>query len=230
MDAEPVLWDSDLEEFLERALHRPSVNEGRTHVFIGDSIAKNAPVRVSEPNLLLRLERNGHSWKRLAATIGEDIATWRRAANSYGRPLGRAIIWMTGNDLYPKHGNMICGLDLNALSEDAAAAVSALNAVAEGVDVLGPLPRYRFDRDKTWTQTPAYLGERCLRHCLTGYEGVTVENLGRTLTVTRGKCKALVPSVRMYFSEDLIHLSSQGYRKVMDKMPEWLVEPPKDEL
>ena len=140
MDVEPVLWDSDLEEFLERAIHRPSMNEGRTHVFIGDSIAKNAPVRVSEPNLLLRLEKRGHSWKRLAATIGEDITTWRRAANSYGRPLGRAIIWMTGNDLYPKHGNMICGLDLNALSEDAALAVSALNAVAEGLTFWAHYP------------------------------------------------------------------------------------------
>ena len=47
---------------------------------------------------------------------------------------------MTGNDLYPKHGNMTCGLDLNALSRDAAIAVSALNAWQRGLTFWAHYP------------------------------------------------------------------------------------------
>ena len=68
MDAEPALWDSELEDFLEQATRRPSMNEGRAHVFIGDSIAQNAPVGVSEPCLF-----SGSRKEALTATVGEDI-------------------------------------------------------------------------------------------------------------------------------------------------------------
>lgn len=230
MELEPVLWDSDLEDFLENAV-QPQENE-RTHVIIGDSIAKRAPgLGVAAPNLLLRLDETGHSWRRLATEVKQDIILWQQAAEAYGPPVGTAIIWMTGNDLYPRHGHLISGLNLEQLWSDVAEVVTALRPIAEDVVILGPLPRFKFDVDKVWSTTPAYLGERCIRKCMEDLTGTSnnVINLGRTLTETRGKVKAVVPGVRRHFSKDKIHLSASGYSKVLDKVPSWLTQAPEEE-
>ena len=100
--------------------------------------------------------------------------------------------------------------------------MSAIRVVAEEVVVLGPLPRYRFDKGKTWSQTPAYLAERRIRDSVSTFPEVTLEILGRKLTAIRGKCKALVPTVKDYFADDELHLSSKGYGKRMEKLPEWM--------
>ena len=225
MDDEAVLWDSDLEEFLSQAVQQPSSQaacDGRIHLLLGDSIARDAPVCVSPPDLLLRLEKGGHTWARLVDIIDENIDMWRRAASDYNRPLGRAMVWMTGNDVYPRHGSRVTGLDIEQLRRNATDVVRALRAVAQEVVILGPLPRFKFDINKTWTQTPAFHAERCLKHSFCDDAGVSVENLGRALTTTRGKCKALAPSVGSNFASDGIHLSDRGYEKVLNKIPSWL--------
>ena len=229
MHYEPVLWDSDLEDFLERATPQPPGNNGKIHLLIGDSIARDSPIGVSAPDVLLRLVKGGHSWRRLAAEVEDSISSWKCAAEGHGHPLGSAVVWMSGNDLYPKRGNLIAGMDLDALAKDALRAVVALNTVAEEVIVLGPLSRFKFDQENTWTQTPAYLAERCLRHCLSDAANTRVENIGRSLTAMRGKCKALIPAVREYFAKDCVHLSNHGYARVMNKVPGWLNRAPGDE-
>ena len=222
MEDEPLLWDSDLENFLEEALRRSPDSSGRTHVLIGDSVARDAPIGVAPPDLLFHVVKGGHSWRRLVAEVGDNIGSWRHVSSSYERSLGRAVVWMSGNDIYTRRGTRVSGLELDRLGEDATRVVEALGAATEGVVVLGPLPRFKFDEGKTWTQTPAYLAERCLRHSMEHINGVTVENLGRSLTITRGKCKALVPAVQSYYKEDQVHLASRGYEKVVGKMPGWL--------
>ena len=246
MEDEAVLWDSELEDFLEQAgpAQPPPVcimstqsppdsptlaHDGNTHLLLGDSIARDAPVCISPPDLLLRLEKGGHTWARLAMEVEDDIELWRRAACDYGRPVGRAVIWMTGNDVYPRRGTRIAGLNLEELRKNASVVVDSLQTVASEVIILGPLPRFKFDDGKTWTQTPAFLAERCLKHMFSENPRVSVENLGRALTATRGKCKAVTPVVAGNFSLDGIHLSPRGYAKVLDKMPSWMTRSGEEE-
>ena len=85
------------------------------------------------------------------------------------------------------------------------------------------LPRHVIDENKAWEQTAAFHLERHIRHWLKemARPDVTLVKLGRRLT-HRFKTRHVV-NCEKEFKIDKVHLSSDGYEQVCQKVPAWLL-------
>ena len=218
------LDDTDL-EWLEE-LQPPNVirQPGRLHLICGDSIARDAPiVSRADPDDILSLAEGGQTWRRLLDSASEHVRTWMAAASEHRMDVGNAAIWLTGNDVYPRRAAVPVSRNLRELCEALADAitgtVSALHVVAETVMVLGPLPR-RVDVGKPWEQTPAYHLERRVLRCIADMDGVCLLPLGRRFC-TRKRSRHVVQDD--FFRGDGVHLSGNGYARLLPDFPAWLV-------
>ena len=90
-----VLWDSDLERWLDDATAKAEVVRGCSHILLGDSVARDAGLNVAAPDLILKRPRGGDTWKKLADSIQKHVEMWQLAASSFGVPIG----WMCNENL-----------------------------------------------------------------------------------------------------------------------------------
>lgn len=214
-----LVIDEEVEE-----LRRTPVEEmekAELHLLLGDSMAMRLGRRmgVCPPHILLERPRSGNTWQKLAGSLGSDVDCWREAAAAFGCQLGTAVIWLSGNDLYPKTG---VAPPLEELEAVVTRTVHALSQVATSVMVLGPLPRYKFDAGMAYVDCPAYQHERQLVRILRDMEGVDFIVLGRSLTKTFGGWRIVGRDSLLLFAEDGTHLSATGEDKILSRLPAWL--------
>ena len=218
-----VLDDTDLEWLEELQPPALSSDPRRLHMICGDSIAKRAPLTAGGSDDILSLATSGHTWRLLLDDVSEYVQTWTFEAEERHLQIGNVAIWLTGNDVYPRHhtSEPIAGLRerCEALRDAVIGAISALHTVARTVLVLGPLPR-RMDLSRPWEQTPAYHLERHIRTFIAELDDVCLLQLGRLLC-TRKRSRHLVQDVD-YFLQDGVHLSRRGYDRLLPRFPSWL--------
>lgn len=221
-----MIMDDDVEE-----LHRIPVEEmnlAEMHLLLGDSMAVRLGPRldVRPPHILLERPRGGNTWGGVVRGLEEDIRCWREAAASFRCRLGVAVLWLTGNDLYPRAGTAPAPEELEV---HISAAVDTLRQVAKSVVILGPLPRFRVDAGMSWTDCAAYQHERQLTRLLRDVENVKLVVLGRYLTKTLKRWRIIGNDSRQFFSSDEVHLSGEGEDRILAHLPAWLRWSPEQE-
>ena len=98
------LDDDDMDEL------RPAAeleSRSRAHLLLGDSIPYRMRNRldVGPHDLLLNHSQPGNSWLKLATELDDEITRWTEAAAAFGCDLGTCVLWMTGNDVYPRRSD-----------------------------------------------------------------------------------------------------------------------------
>ncbi|KAF0293135.1 hypothetical protein FJT64_008963 [Amphibalanus amphitrite] len=145
---------------------------------------------------------------------------------SFGCVHGVAVIWLSGNDSYPhprRPSEPV--VDVSAMEAYVVQVIRDLSAVAKRVLIIGPVPRFRFDRGLPWERTPAYQAERLLLRVSCREELAPIVQLhcvGRYFTVRVRSRRVVGDKCGRLFASDGIHLSPEGYRLVLDKLPQWL--------
>ena len=180
----------------------------------GDSIARDAPFRVLQPDRLLRLAVGGMTWSRLP--VQQHLRQWTEAASRQNLRMGVAVVWLSGNDVYARRraaADLQSEEQWTTLRGAVERCVASLAAAAGHVLLLGPLPRFLNDSGKVWEKTPAYHLERHIAYWVAemALSNVTQVELGRRLT-HRKKKRHVVNSSRE-FKRDGLHLSELGYRR-----------------
>ena len=198
----------------------------RLHLVLGDSVAKRASItsRYFEDKMLNR-SQGGETWSSLLERLDLEISAWQTAAAALGIIPGSVVIWLTGNDVYSRESGMAnFNLDqLFRIGRSARAAVMRLRRAADRVTILGPLPRLAGEVwGATWESTAAYHMERTLlKEGLE--EHAIIIPLGRALTRKMGKKKQGLKGCQQWFCPDGVHLSPEGYLKLSDCLPVWLL-------
>ena len=201
----------------------PDGNGGRLHLLLGDSIARDAQVSVATPDLLLNRTRGGDSWKRLCHRVAQELEDWHCAASGYGVTTGHVAIWMTGNDLYPDGDPERRRRQLATLKDNMTVVLDAVLESCPVVEIIGPLPRLRHDIGRAWEQCPAFHGERM---SLAHFGGrVTHWLVGRALTTYKKKRHVVGGRSSRFYTGDGVHLSEEGYERLLSRLPEWLQRP-----
>ena len=198
----------------------PDVNGGRIHLYLGDSIARDAKVGVRETDLLFKRARGGDSWHRLRSRLPQELEAWRSAARGYGVALGSVVIWMSGNDVYPDGDAQQRCQQLERLGDNVAAVVGTLRGVASDVHVVGPLPRLAHDQGRAWEQCPAFHAERRTKDTVRGL--ATFWLVGRAMTTFRKKRHVVDEVVPPLYRRDKVHLTREGYKRIFPRLPKWL--------
>ena len=202
------------------------VRDTRLHLLIGDSIASRSGLRTwSSGDQILNRARGGATWASLEETLTTNLQAWQVEAAASGARLGTAIIWENGNELYSRYTlkASFSEADLEAVRRIAKRVLNELIRRAEGVLILGPLPRPGGELLGTeWSHTAAYRLERTLL-TLADDDRVKMAALGRRLTRRMGRRGQGIWGVEQWFT-DGVHLSPSGYAKVADAttFPSWL--------
>ena len=171
VDGDAAKWfashtpDQSRELFRSRST-RDRRRRHQLHLLLGDSIARRSGLSSRfRGDAFLDRARGGETWSSLFSNLDHDIAAWQLAATSMGLTTGTAVIWLTGNDVYSRL-SLIASFNndsLTAVEATAKALVRRLRPHAEGVLVLGPLPRLAGEVcGTTWEATAAYHLERTL--------------------------------------------------------------------
>ena len=225
-DCEPGvlhLDDSDVDEL------RPAVGEESSrqevHLLLGDSIPYRMGERldVSPPDILLNFSSPGNTWARLATDQARQVAEWQEAARAFGCTLRTCIVWMSGNDVYPRTpGDLSHVVRLGDFKENVDEVLSFIWAAARNILVLGPLPRYRHDAGKCWVNCPAFAAQQAAKRVCDQYLGVEFLPLGRTFTKNYKRWHLVGEDSRQFFTSDGVHLSAAGEEAVLQRVPQWL--------
>ena len=203
--------------------------EEEVHLFVGDSNGPgliDAGLDVEPPDLIINRTEGGRKWQTLSIIIRRDINWWRQAASAFRGTLGVAVLWLTGNDYYPHPRRLSQPVtDPEHVELHVLQVLRYLRGVARKVLIVGPVPRYRFDRGSPWDRCPAYKAERMLLH-MVHREGlgdfVQVLCVGRRFTVKVRSRRTVGDKCKSLFASDGIHLSPEGYAVVLRELPEWL--------
>ena len=199
------------------------------HMLVGCSIARDSRMEVAGDDLLINMAKGAETWPKLKRKLPRLIGEWRRAARAFGVPLGSVIFWLSGNDAYEKDTGRNVFLtmptrEVEELEHTIVETIGMARATAASVVVLGPLPRIASDDTLPWEQTAAYKLDRKAKEAAEADEFVS---LGKALTTKMGRRSRHLINEECWpwFTEDGIHLSSKGYRKVaaVNKFPSWVV-------
>lgn len=211
----------------------------KMHLLVGDSIADDANLALWEPELVLNGCVRGATWRSIRRDLHSAegvLDAWERASRSFRLTPGQIVVWVTGNDVYPRPGTGSWSREVERCSiqdagEAAAEVAGILAGQAAGVVILGPLPRPRFDEGKKWETTAAFHLERRLKDVLRD-SGVTFVPLGALLT-KRSRNRRIISAAdehAAWWRADGIHLSVAGYRRVASRWPSWLAVAPERDL
>ena len=186
---------------------------GQVHLILGDSIASDCPFNVDFPDGTLNLAVGGLAFSRLAARIEDMLIEWRASIRD-GEAEGRVVLWLGGNDAYPRRSTD----RPRQLSTHAVVSVfsTLLSRVpAHRVTVLGPTPR---QSDLRWETSHAYHAEAKLRAVISGTSPSVeiIRHVGRPLADRNHRM------TRANVFRDGVHLTSDGYARVAVRMPAWL--------
>ena len=224
-----TIMDDDLDRWRqEQGGAQEEAEDGQIHMFVADSngrglLRAGMEVDTSADILLHRLD-GGKRWQTLSILIRRDVNWWQLAATSFGCRVGVAIIWMSGNDVYPHpHRLDRAPLPLDCVELHVRCVLRSLEEQARRVIIIGPVPRWRFDRGLPWEECPAYQLERRLLY-ITKHAGgdVTLVTAGKALTVAVRRRRIVGDKCEALFASDGIHLSTQGYAAVLRRLPAWL--------
>ena len=216
------LHDEDVEEL--RPAAEPE-SRSRAHLILGDSIPYRMRDRLDvEPyDLLFNHSRSGYSWVRVAADLDEEITRWRTAAAAFGCDLGTYIIWMSGNDVYPRGkdtSHVVRIADLEVTIEEV---IGRTWGTAKEVLVLGPLPRFSFDAGDIWSDCPAFSAQQATKRVCDMYHlNVKFLPLARCFTKSYKKWHIVAHDHQGLFTSDGVHLSASGEDTVLQRIPKWL--------
>ncbi|KAF0300942.1 hypothetical protein FJT64_026668 [Amphibalanus amphitrite] len=196
----------------------------KLHLLLGDSVARDCQLesRIRRDEFF-SLARGGDSWSALHRDLPDRLSEWVREISARGSRPGSAVVWMTGNDIYNKYTGLASFTEdgLITLAEYARDVTRALLDVAEGVVVLGPLPRLDGEiNGARWEQTSAFHLERRLLHGLP--DEAQFVPLGRQLTKKWAGRHSCIDDCARWYAMDGVHLSADGYARLADIIPIWL--------
>ena len=189
----------------------PVEHPGEVHLLLGDSIARRGRLRPQDPNdRMLNHATGGATLRTVWAQLDRDIQAWETAAAAAGLPTGRAVIFLTGNDVYDRLTELprINERNLEAIADLVMRIVRRLSVTARQTIILGPLSRPSGEVDGVlWERTAAYHFERRLVE-VGEREGAVVVPLGRGLCrkVTKNR-HGLNAGCASWFLADRTHLS-----------------------
>ena len=212
----------------ERPSGLPVMRQGQLHLLLGDSIPERAVFSTKQPgDQILNRSQGGATWFSVLERIERYNTSWLTAAAALGLNPGKAIVWLTGNDVYSRTTGLARYSDdsLKEIGRAARVVVQRLRTHADEVVILGPLPRLAGDLyGCTWNSTAAYKLERTLI-CNGPGDIATIVTLGRLLTRKMGRKRNGLKGCEMWFRSDGVHLSPEGYCKLAgaDAFPDWLV-------
>lgn len=218
--------DSAEQWFAEQAAPEAPVRSARTHVVIGDSIAKRSNLRsgVAGDSTCNRAH-GGATWRSVERHLEADIGIWQLAAAANGDSLGSALVWVNGNELYTRYTQMSAfeASDLCDVGVLATRVVKRLLEFAEAVYLVGPLPRPAGELLGTpWQITAAFHHERTLMKLELG-ERCRCLPVGRSLVRRMGRRERGIWGIEEFFV-DGVHPSPSGYARIAASahFPEWL--------
>ena len=166
---------------------------------------------------VVNLTTGGATWKSLENKLPGIIQVWKACIAEAGCRPGRCLVWMTGNDIYSRLTGLASYAEetLDRVTGHARRVVAELLLHADGVLVLGPLPRLSGEvAPVKWEQTAAFHLERRLKHQLP--PRVQFVPLGRQLTRKMNNIRSLNAGCAEWFRPDHTHLSPAGYERVAD--------------
>ena len=196
------------------------VRQGRLHLVLGDSIARDANWSSRfQGDAFLNAARGGATWRSVRRHLSIDLAKWNAAVVRQGRRHGRVVLWLTGNDLYCRRTGQ-ASWDQELLQSLSKAAEELVAALPKAL-VLGPLPRLGGEAGGAkWETTAAFHLERRLLHCLP--TSARFVPMGRHLTIRRRGRQECPVACKPWFHADGVHLTKIGYQKLSDFLPIWL--------
>lgn len=221
-----LLEDADTEELrVDKPEEEQQLSEPEIHLLLGDSIARRMQSKLEvEPNdILLNRSRPGNSWGKLRGSLETEISCWKEAAETFGCTLGTCVIWMTGNDVYPRNladrSHVVKLAPLESAVDDV---LTSLWAPARRVMILGPLPRYGRDAGECWADCPGFAAQQATKRVCGEHPNVEFVPLGRSLTKMYKRWHLVGDDSGRYFLPDGVHLSPEGEEAVLHRIPAWL--------
>lgn len=189
--------------------------EGVLHLILGDSIAAYLDPPLQPGHQLLNLAVRGSTWAREAGLLREHLEEWEREAAERGADLGRIFLWLGGNDVYGRPHEVPRELCERTVSE----VLSQLSPYAARTTMAGPTPRLRYDYDMRWECTRAAEANLTLERLAAAHGVHFVRYLGRALSSMVQRQHVVNSAVaRHWFAPDGVHLTVQGYQKVLKKL------------
>lgn len=219
---ELILSDPEAASWLEAQQER----SGRLHLLAGDSIARDSGLESRlQKDRIYNCAVGGATWSRLISDLPSILARWDKAAALSGREKGDVIVWLTGNEVYPRYSaaGRIDSAQLDTIAQSVHRAASLLQAGNKRLVVLGPLPRFEYEiPERPWETSAAYHLERTIKRALP--ESAQFVPLGRLLAKRMGRRIVFGRDCQVWYRPDGVHLSRAGYDKLMESalLPIWM--------
>lgn len=190
---------------------------GVLHLILGDSIAAYLNPPLHPGHQLLNLAVRGSTWALEDTLIHDHLREWESEAAQNGLELGHIFLWLGGNDAYGRPGAAEAP---RALCERTVQRVlTKLQRHTGRIILAGPTPRLWHDIGRQWESTPAFTANDCLMGIASSWGIRFIPYLGRTLTAMRQRRHVVREDVApQWFAKDGVHLSVQGYAKVLAKL------------
>ena len=213
----------------------PPVAGVKSVLLVGDSMVYHGRFRTRDPSWSLETWAvSGGTWAEMSWSLQARVSAWTRSAAAMGHTPAAVVIWLGGNDAYPRNPPVWEGLSQN-LEGRIERMVASLRTQYE-VYIVGPTPRPRVDGQSVWEDTQAWKLERHFAEMLREQGDVSPgRKLGKLVAMGRRLCTRQRGAV-MYqgkpqdvyrvdkgmFRTDGVHLTEDGYRRVSDRLPWWL--------
>ena len=218
-------------EAAPRALGTAGGTPARGCFLIGDSLVHRGRFGTRDTTWDLEVwSVPGGTWANMADHLPGKVEEWARLAEDAGGNPSAVLIWLGGNDAYPRRW-AIGDID-DELSRRIKNTVATVRRRFD-VYLVGPVPRPRIDHNEVWEATPAFRLERRLADMARAAEDDELEGTGRVRMVAMGRrlCTrkrggaAGVDEYRVdsrWFTNDGVHLTAAAYRRLSDRFPWWL--------
>ena len=197
------------------------------HLLMGDSVARDSGLRTrNDRDRVFCSARGGATWASLATKLPDILREWSAEAAELEYRRGKAIAWLSGNDVYHRRSLLQSYSDesLRVVADHATAITRRLLEEADDVLVLRPLPRLSGDMiGLNWEHSASFQLERTLLRRLPSE--ISFVTWGRQLTrKARGK-HSFTAGCLHWYEPDRTHLTAAGYRKLADaeQFPGWLM-------
>ena len=157
----------------------------------------------------------------------QRIEEWLRRVVGANLEPGLIVLWIGGNDVYPRFRGMELTPVLAGSLWDALKRAILWAARRCPLLIVGPTPRPLFDDSAVWETTAAFEMERALARMVRNLAERSVE----FVAVDRRLCRrARTPGTRpdvfsvdtAMFLDDGVHLTHRAYHEVARRLPRWL--------
>lgn len=204
----------------------------RSCLLVGDSLVRRGRFETRDRTWDLRTwSVSGGTWASMARQLPSKVEEWAHLARDAGYMPSAVVIWLGGNDAYPRHPD--AGGPDEVLFRRIRGAVQRVRQQYD-VYLLGPAPRPQVDGQAIWETTPAFGLDRRLADLARAEELNPGTAQGRVRQValgrrfcdrSRGTAVGGGDEYRVnsgYFVDDGVHLTAAGYSRISDRLPYWL--------